>query len=216
MKNNFYFIALRNNCFICKRADHEGPFVFRFEGILNMPNVPFYHHIYNDEFADYFRLFKEFCRNDLFNDSLLSKIIKPDTYLALPDDALEVDRRIVKEYLLTCGSRNVTIASECALLAPPAGTYLALAYTARMIVLTLMTDGQIMQQKYLEKKAYPVEELRDIIRAFVNYRDFSQIPVYLTGESIKPYSGLGTAVEAEAILDNYISLIKNQIPLQPL
>jgi hypothetical protein len=207
-KNPAYFIVLRNKSFICKKADHDGPFVLPLAGIPDLPNVPFYHHLYSDQFKEYVRLFREFRRDRLLNHGFLPGIRKPHACIALPDDALEVDYRMVKEFLLAVGGvHTVTIAAECALLAPPAGTYLALARTARMFVLTQMTDGNIVRQKYLEKKEYSPAELKDIVRTFTSYGDRSQTPVYLTGEDVAPYSALGTVVAAESILDHYIELM---------
>jgi len=203
MNTNSVFIILRNNSFICKKADHNRSQVFTFDDIVNMPNIPFYHEIWNDS-AKYMKLYKHFYKNELMNNSIMSGLKKSHTYLAIPDDAVEVDRRMVQEFLLSCGSKIVNVTPECRLVSQQDDTYVAVSFTCRMIVLSYIKAGNIAHQQYLESNNYSLDELKSQINKLLNNREFGKLPVYLNGEIKDHFSQLGCYVDPESILDNYI------------
>ena len=205
MNTNSVFIILRNNSFICKKADHKRSHVFRFDDIENMPNVPFYHQIWNNS-AKYINLYKRFYKNELMNNSIMSGLIKSHTYLAIPDDAIEVDRRMVQEFLSSCGSKIVNVTPECMLVSRQDDTYVTVSFTCRMIVLSYIKAGNIAHQQYLESNNYSVDELKSQISNLLNNREFGKLPVYINGEKKNHYSQLGGFVDQDSILENYILL----------
>ncbi|MEL7567723.1 MAG: hypothetical protein AAGU27_22990 [Dehalobacterium sp.] len=203
MKASSVFLILRDNSFICKKTDDSRSFVFKFNDIKNMPNVPFYHQIWNDS-AKYIKLYKNFYKNEVMYNSIISSFLKYHAYVAIPDDALEVDRKIVIEFLLQCGSKSVRVTPECMLIGRHDDAYIVLSRTSRMIVLSYVLDGKVAHQQYLERNDYSVEELKSYISMLLNNRELGKIPVYLNGEKMDQYSGLGFFVEPESILENYI------------
>ena len=203
MNTNSVFVILRNNSFICKKADHNHSHIFRFDDFENMPNVPFYHQIWNDS-AKYMKLYKDFNKNELMNSSIMSGLIKSRIYLAIPDDAIEVDRRMVQEFLLSCGSKIVNVTPECMLVSRQDDAYVAVSFTCRMIVLSYIKAGNIAHQQYLKSHNYSFDELKSQISKLLNNREFGKLPVYLNGEKKDHYNQLGCYVDQESILENYI------------
>ena len=203
MKPNSVFIILRNNSFICKKPDDKCSHVFKLDDIENIPNVPFYHHIWNDS-AKYVKLYKNFDKNELMNNSLMSGLIKSHIYLAIPDDALEVDSRMIQEFLMKCGSKIVNVTPECMLVSRQDDTYVAVSFTCRMIILSYIKAGNIAHQQYLERNDYSFDELKGHISKLLYNQEIGKLPVYLNGEIKDQYSQLGCFVDPESILENYI------------
>ena len=134
----------------------------------------------------------------------MSGLIKSHTYLAIPDDAVEVDRRMVQEFLSSCGSKIVNVTPECMLVSRQDDTYVAVSFTCRMIVLSYIKAGNIAHQQHLERNNYSFDELKSQISKLLKKREIGKLPVYLNGEKKDNYSQLGCFIDHESILENYI------------
>ena len=206
MDNNSVFIIMRNNSFLCRRADSISPVVYKFHDIQNLPNVPFYFHLW-DNFMKYKREFGRFFRNELIGNPMMAWLIKNHSYLAIPDDMLESEKRIAIEFLMQCGSRKVDVMQECLLLAPQADKYVAVSRTCRMMVLSYIESGNIVNRSILENKEYSAKMLKHYIHELLGCQESDFVPVYLNGNDLQDYSELGLIVDPKTILNHYIDIM---------
>ncbi|NLM20905.1 MAG: hypothetical protein GX207_04055 [Peptococcaceae bacterium] len=199
------FVILRNNSFICRMADSLSPLTFRFREIPDLPNIPFYHHIWS-EFIKYKKEFSKFFREELIGKSWAGMLLKSQAYVAVPDDMLEFEKALTTEFFMQTCSRKVDTKPECLLLAPQEGEYIAVSRTCRMVIISHIQAGNIEDRLYLENKEYTVEELKMFIAGLLDGRNGVDLPIYLNGEGLELYSSLGSLVEPRTILQNYINL----------
>ena len=209
---NSVFIGLRDNSFVCKKDDNN-PLVFTFEDIENRPHIPFYHQIWDDS-EKHIKHFKYFVKNELNDFTIVSKLRKGRAFVAMPDDAISVEEQIVKEFLSQCGFREVTLISECMLLSRDYDAYVAVSFTCRMIVLSLIKEGNIIEQQYLINNNYSSKELKSYIEKLINNKEFERIPIFFNNTKIQEYKQLGTFVELESMLENYMYIIRNNKDLK--
>ncbi|NLL51623.1 MAG: hypothetical protein GX248_02835 [Peptococcaceae bacterium] len=199
------YVIFRNNSFICRMADSLSPSTFRFREIPDLPNIPFYHHIWS-EFLKYKKTFSKFFRDELTGKSWAGMILKSHAYVAVPDDMLEFEKVLTIEFFMQTCSRKVDVKPECLLLAPQLEEYIAVSRTCRMLVISHIHAGSIKGRLYLENNEYTVEELKTFIAELLDDRDRADLPIFLNGEDLEQYLSLGTLIEPRIILQNYINL----------
>lgn len=206
MKVNIYLIA-RNNGFICRKSDDPQPYIFKFDGIVNQPNIPFYYHLFeSDKYINDFISFKK----QMFKGNLASNILRPKLFIAVPDDAAFVDRHIFEEFFYKFSAKETYIIKECMLLSK-SDSYIAISQTCRMIVLSYIKEKTVKNTLYIENKEYSAEEMKLKINALFTEYEYGNLPVMLNGDNLIKYSEIGELVSPETLLNNYIEISKMKI-----
>lgn len=204
MKQSIYVIA-RDNAFLCRTPNDPQPLRFPISGIKDMPNIPFYHYLWDDREKNC-RDFAEF-KSRLFGENPVSKIFKPAVFLALPEDSIEVDKQALIEFFMLCGARMVQSMPECLLLSDTA-EYAAITCTCRMTVLRLVRQKAVVQTRYLENRVYPEDEMKQKLGDLFPTGDCAGLQILLNGEIPDSYRKLGEPVTSEAMLERFIEVTR--------
>lgn len=177
---------------------------FRFEQMKKYPNIPS-HIFFWDEAGENPSRVGKFLKEQVFQSSWLEdKISSKEMYLLVPDDTQMLEMRALEEFfMLSAKPKKLVTAYECQHLSVDKVSYISIAETCRMLVLTYIKDGGIKNQSFLERKVYETEELRRNIRNLGVEFGIENVPIYLNGEGLNKYNGLGTMVPHEKLLDNF-------------
>ncbi len=190
------FIMLRENSFICRKPNECNTYECKFD-IENLPNIPFYYHVWDDP-DKYKSIFNNFCKKY----SLVGRIMKPNITIAKPEDSIKVDISAIIEFFYFCGARNIIFLNECMLLSAKTH-YISIIETCRMTVIRYIKANTVISNLYLENKAYTDDELLVFIKDMHTDCSREDIPVFLNGKNLERYSSIGTYVTLQEMLNNY-------------
>lgn len=189
-------------------SDGEKPIVaFQFDGYTKIPNVPIYHHVWENHKTVKAELSAFIKANFHF-----SKIFRPKIYIIIPDDAIFVDKRCIIEFLFSMGSfKEPTMINECLLLANnPLLSYIALTKSERAISISLIKDGEAVDTKYFDNNFNDLDEIKKEIGFMKKDSEVINAPVYLYGEDMSIFGELGEEISPKRMLSNFLFLLTSK------
>jgi hypothetical protein len=151
-----------------------------------MPNVPFYHYLW-EEGSQYALKLKQEVGNLRFK-----KLI-----LLLPDDTLEVDKKVIEQaFMMFCSAKKVTSILQCCLLSKQHNRYVAIARTARCLIISYVKYNKRIAARFLDKETVDIQKIRSEIRNLHNDCEFNDLPIYINNlnEDMNTFSELGQMV----------------------
>ncbi|GAA0178973.1 hypothetical protein SH2C18_19350 [Clostridium sediminicola] len=204
---NVYAVIFRENKIIVKSKKREDVIEYKFENIKTYPNVPLYANLFQDK-IDINEVSKDL--NKSFKGDILKNtlILRPKVFVSFPDDATDVDKRAISEFILMLFKANMPkLFEESVLLAPIEELdYVSIYKSCRMFVLTYRKGKLIEAQKFIENKDYTVDEMKGFINNLHDDCLFNKLNIYLNGEGMEKYSILGKVVEKERLLNNLLKV----------
>lgn len=203
MNSNSIFIMARDNHLLCRKANDREIYAWKMECLDNIPNIPFYYHLWDNSETNSKNL-RAFLTG-IVSDRWYAEIIKPKVFLALPDDAVLVDQRVLMEFLMQSSARQVISVKECMLLNTAVSNYVSVTKTCRMTALHYIKNGLIQGSRYLENQEYSVDEILSKIKYLHRDCEYKELPVFLNGDNLSRYKELGEVVSVETLLDNFMN-----------
>lgn len=199
MKNKYY-VLFRNNKIFIKVNDSTKVIEYPVTNKKQYPYIPFYCFLFDD--AETISSVRKFMQSNI-PKNFSSLVIKPQVLIIFPDDAIEMEKRLMEEFsLLALNAHKVILGKECSFLTQEKVNYIAISKSCRTMTITYMKDQNIAAEKFIENKHYTIDELKAIILELHEDCAFSMPQVYLNGSELSEYSELGRIVEQKSILEN--------------
>lgn len=183
--------------------------------ISPIPYVPFYHYLYELEVQ------KEIGKS--FFSIIFEKLGLPqkphggmfnfiELYIVIPDDTLQVDKRILEDYFFMYIGRKITIIEQNMLISTQETDYLSISQTVRSYVFAYIKGGYTKVKKF-----YPSNQIFDIetIKKEIDYLHedcrTKNFPIFINNLSKNTIpQNIGISVEIETFLKNW-NFVKNNM-----
>lgn len=203
---NRSFLIFGNNHILVRRSDLTEHFSCGFRKIETYPNIPFYHSLWEDkkyieDFSNYYR------HHVLAKKAMFKKFVKPVTFVALPDDAIKVDKSIIFDFLMASVSKEVLFVPTYHLADLTIDNYVFISKTNRMLVFSYVKEGTLEYQTRVELFNHSAEEIANIKSALHYDCRFGNVPTFLYGEGMAQYEKLGQLITASEILENLVKYV---------
>lgn len=163
----------------------------------SVPGSPFYHQVWEPENASWYQ--------ELRSRLGVGAFTKPSVMLALPEDAVEVDKRALTEFMLQAGCDAVAPKRQGALFQNFAKEYIVVSATGRAGIVSLYRDSERVRVRYFEREAFRRSAVESALSAWQAERP-TALPCFiidLDGQ-LDELNGLGTVyrqTDMENLLD---------------
>lgn len=192
-----YYIIVTDNSFVMKKDGDTSENIIAFQSYI--PNIPFYYHLFDKDKNYITEITKQV-------KSLRMKKVT----IVLPDDAIDiqVDKQILTEFFMQCGTKIVKINFQCFLLNLEKENYITISKTVRNLVLQYISNKKSLTTKYYDKEYTDVLQISSDIKKFHNDYGYGEIPVYINNinNNMDRFKSLGDMVsinDAFANIMNY-------------
>lgn len=203
---NIYFLLFRNNCLYIKSNKNDKTLKYKFDDLNQYPNIPFYLTCFDYGVKD----IKSFINSNLkCSNKLNDNIFKPIVYLLIPDDSIEIEKKILEEYVNKIFSpQKVYITYESMVISRKKELkYICISKTVRMLVLTYINNSKIEAKKYYNNIDYSIDELKNMISNLHEDCINLNINTYLNGINLSDFASLGVLIDNSTLLDSYYDYI---------
>lgn len=203
---NRCFLIFGENNILVRRNDMQEHFSCGFRKIETYPNIPFYHCLWEDkkyieDFSNYYR------HHVLAKKALFKKMGRPTVFVALPDDAIFIDKRVILDFLMSSISKEVLFVPTYNLADLSIDTYVFISKTKRMFVFSYIKEGALEYQTRVELFNQSPEEIVNIKSALHYDCRFGNVPTYLFGEGMGQYERLGQVITPSEVLENLVKYV---------
>lgn len=202
-----YLVFVLNESFLFVDLTTNQPIEISFP-ISPIPYVPFYHYLYELEIQ------KEIGKP--FFSIIFEKLGLPqkphggtfnfiELYVVIPDDTLQVDRRILEDYFFMYIGRKITIIEQNLLISTQETDYISISQTTRSYVFTYVKEGYTKAKKfYPSTQIFDIETMKrefDYLHEDCKNKKLPVLVNHLCKNTIP--KNVGASVEIETFLKNW-------------
>lgn len=173
MKKTIPMIITNSNILVKDRDTDEFK-TFMLPSMMNVPNIPFYHH-FAEKISESQHYFKEFMK-DIYGKKLSKNIFA----IIVPDDTTKLESIFINEFFVnsdTCKAvaqmkmgQAISKTDEC---------YLCVSKSSRNIVLQYIKNNEIIVSRSYDANSYDADIIRaDMQRLHIDI-EYRQMPVYV-------------------------------------
>ncbi|MGO1044105.1 hypothetical protein ACTPEO_15320 [Clostridioides difficile] len=192
---NEYIVVVCRDCFMFYHKDNDLKEKISFS-IQPMPNVPFYHYLFEGDVENYIR-----------NVQAKVSIKKAILYVLIPDDALSIDIRIIQEFFTQLGCKKIIFSKQNIILSNCVENYISISFTNRVIAVSYIKNGGAEAIDFLNYNEFDTKNLSCVIKSLHNDCVYSNFKIYVNDIGISnEYKDIGKIVQIDDIVNNFKKL----------
>ena len=181
--------------------------------ISPIPYVPFYHYLYELELQKeigkpfFAIIFEKLGISQKPHGGIFNFI---ELYIVIPDDTLQVDKRILEDYFFMYIGKKITIIEQSLLISTQEKDYISISQTVRSYILTYVKDGYAKAKKfYPSNQIFDIETLKKEFDYLHEDCKNKRVPILINNlcKNTIPQN-IGVSVEIETFLKNW-NIVKN-------
>ncbi len=191
-------IIITNDKILVKEKDSDKFVIYSADGIIDEPNIPFYHQFAKKISESQF-YFKDFMRK-LYG----KKVNKYVLAIIVPDDTSALEQIFIKEFFLhsdTCKAVAQTTMAQ--ILTKDYARYISVSRSHRNIILQYIDGGEILAQKLYDTDSYDASQIiEDAKRIHIDV-EYSEVPIFINNFNMNmdDFSDKGYVVSTKELLD---------------
>lgn len=199
-----YILAVLNDHFVFFNTDTKTKTDIKLPFEI-LPYTPFYHYLFESD-IDKQQSFKAIIFDKLgFKPSQLNPFEQRKLFILMPDDILEIDKKILSEYFIMSRWRVSLCTQNLLCMQNSSLNYICISKTSRVYVMSHIENGSVKSKKFYDVNNIQPENILEEIK--IHYDN--NLPVFINninGDNI--FNNLGTNIYFDDILNNCMLLNK--------
>ncbi|EQF25044.1 hypothetical protein QEW_2132 [Clostridioides difficile CD160] len=190
-----YIVVVCRDCFVFYNKDNGLKESVSFS-IQPIPNVPFYHYLFEGETEKFIR-----------DIQTKVSIKKSALYILIPDDALGIDIKVLQEFFIQLGCRKIIFSKQNILLSNCVEDYISISFTSRVVAISYVKSGGAESIDFFAYNEFDVKNISYIIKNLHNDCVYSDLKIYVNSIGISNnYEDIGKIVQVDGIVNNFKKL----------